>query len=90
MYVIIEHTFRSRINGLLLCLFTGQFLGFLNFIPPYALATDQEISTGVNYGSGSAGIREESGSHLVITICKELTLVFYVFFNHKNPFHVDL
>nr|GEW96621.1 GDSL esterase/lipase At1g29670-like [Tanacetum cinerariifolium] len=42
----------------------GQLLGFAEFIPPYATATDQEISTGVNYGSGSAGIREESGSHL--------------------------
>ncbi|KAI3764832.1 hypothetical protein L2E82_14849 [Cichorium intybus] len=42
----------------------GQFLGFDNFIPPYANVTDQEISTGVNYGSGGAGIREESGRHV--------------------------
>ncbi|KAI3708457.1 hypothetical protein L2E82_37627 [Cichorium intybus] len=42
----------------------GQFLGFVKFIPPYVNATDQEISTGVNYGSGGAGIREESGRHL--------------------------
>ncbi|KVH96807.1 hypothetical protein Ccrd_001101 [Cynara cardunculus var. scolymus] len=41
----------------------GQFLGFPNFIPPYATVT-----TGVNYGSASAsaGIREESGSHLTL------------------------
>ncbi|GKB30347.1 reverse transcriptase domain-containing protein [Tanacetum coccineum] len=39
----------------------GQLLGFPNFIPPYALATDQHISTGVNYGSAYAGIREETG-----------------------------
>ncbi|MFS8026646.1 putative triacylglycerol lipase [Helianthus anomalus] len=45
-------------------LISGQLLGFPKFIPPYATATDQEISTGVNYGSGSAGVREESGSHL--------------------------
>ncbi|KAI3498612.1 hypothetical protein L1887_34389 [Cichorium endivia] len=44
--------------------FIGQRLGFVDFIPPYATVTDQVISTGVNYGSGSAGIREESGSHL--------------------------
>ncbi|KAI3497067.1 hypothetical protein L1887_39448 [Cichorium endivia] len=42
----------------------GQFLGFVNFIPPYINATDQEIITGVNYGSGGAGIREESGRQL--------------------------
>ncbi|PWA78751.1 SGNH hydrolase-type esterase domain-containing protein [Artemisia annua] len=43
----------------------GQLLGFLKFIPPYALATDQEISTGVNYGSGYSGIRKETGRVLV-------------------------
>ncbi|XP_024963485.1 GDSL esterase/lipase At1g29660-like [Cynara cardunculus var. scolymus] len=42
----------------------GQFLGFPNFIPPYATITDKDISTGVNYGSASAGIRDESGSHM--------------------------
>ncbi|GKF16047.1 hypothetical protein Tco_0057509, partial [Tanacetum coccineum] len=40
---------------------TRQLLGFPNFIPPYALATDQQISTGVNYGSAYAGIRKETG-----------------------------
>ncbi|PWA96422.1 SGNH hydrolase-type esterase domain-containing protein [Artemisia annua] len=66
-------------NGRTLADIIGQLLGFATFIPPYATATDQEISTGVNYGSGSAGIREESGSHLVITICEELTPVIYFF-----------
>ncbi|KAJ9563433.1 hypothetical protein OSB04_008593 [Centaurea solstitialis] len=42
----------------------GQLLGFPDFIPPYANLTDQDISTGVNYGSGGAGIREESGRNL--------------------------
>ncbi|KAK9051621.1 hypothetical protein SSX86_028248 [Deinandra increscens subsp. villosa] len=51
-------------NGRTVADIIGQLLGFTNFIPPYATATDQEIDTGVNYGSGSAGIREESGSHL--------------------------
>ncbi|GJW47329.1 GDSL esterase/lipase-like protein [Tanacetum coccineum] len=51
-------------NGRTVADLIGQLLGFAEFIPPYATATDQEISTGVNYGSGSAGIREESGSHL--------------------------
>ncbi|XP_071709467.1 GDSL esterase/lipase At1g29660-like [Rutidosis leptorrhynchoides] len=51
-------------NGRTFADIIGQLLGFSMFIPPYATATNQEISTGVNYGSGAAGIREESGSHL--------------------------
>lgn len=58
----------------MVCLISGELLGFSNFIPPFATATDSQISTGVNYGSGGAGIREESGSQLVITICDELNL----------------
>nr|KAJ0212663.1 hypothetical protein LSAT_V11C400175680 [Lactuca sativa] len=48
----------------IVCLISGQLLGFVNYIPPYATVTNQEISTGVNYGSGTAGIRDETGSHL--------------------------
>ncbi|PWA79058.1 Lipase, GDSL [Artemisia annua] len=48
-------------NGRTIADIIGQFLGFPNFIPPYALATDQQISTGVNYGSAYAGIRQETG-----------------------------
>ncbi|GJY84770.1 hypothetical protein Tco_0498796 [Tanacetum coccineum] len=40
--------------------FPQSVTGFPNFIPPYALATDQQISTCVNYGSAYAGIREET------------------------------
>lgn len=53
-----------------LVFYLGQLLGFVDFIPPYATITDKVITTGVNYASGSAGIREESGSHLVITTGK--------------------
>nr|XP_043625228.1 GDSL esterase/lipase At1g29670-like [Erigeron canadensis] len=43
----------------------GQLLGFVdNFIPPYATVTNPEISKGVNYGSGGAGIRDETGRNL--------------------------
>ncbi|GJV24386.1 GDSL esterase/lipase-like protein [Tanacetum coccineum] len=42
----------------------GQVLGFPEFISSFAAATDEDISTGVNYGSGGAGIRDESGSNL--------------------------
>ncbi|KAI3764846.1 hypothetical protein L2E82_14863 [Cichorium intybus] len=41
-----------------------QLLGFNKFIPSYATATDKEIRSGVNYGSGGGGIRKESGKHL--------------------------
>lgn len=42
----------------------GEYLGFDEYIPSYAVATDEQINKGVNYASGSAGIREETGSHL--------------------------
>nr|XP_043624869.1 GDSL esterase/lipase At1g29660-like [Erigeron canadensis] len=49
-------------NGRTIADIIGQFLGFNKFIPSYASVRDKVITTGVNYGSGSAGIREESGS----------------------------
>lgn len=66
-------------NGRTMADIIGQLLGFPDFIPPYATVTDQEISTGVNYGSGSAGIREESGSHLGDRISLDRQLL-----NHKT------
>ncbi|KAI3764838.1 hypothetical protein L2E82_14855 [Cichorium intybus] len=51
-------------NGLTIADIIGQLLGFDKFIPPYSNVTNQEISTGVNYASGGAGIRDESGSQL--------------------------
>ncbi|KAL5577067.1 hypothetical protein UlMin_018766 [Ulmus minor] len=42
----------------------GQLLGFDEFIPPFTTATGSEILKGVNYASGSAGIRGESGQQL--------------------------
>lgn len=43
----------------------AQLLGFDNFIPPFATATGQDIIKGVNYGSGGAGIRDDTGRQLV-------------------------
>ncbi|KAI3818683.1 hypothetical protein L1987_12498 [Smallanthus sonchifolius] len=51
-------------NGRTIADLIGQLLGFDSFMTSHASATDEEICRGVNYGSGSAGIREESGSHL--------------------------
>ncbi|MFS7903940.1 putative triacylglycerol lipase [Helianthus anomalus] len=44
--------------------FSGQLLGFNKFIPSYATARNKDFKRGVNYGSGCAGIRKESGRHL--------------------------
>ncbi|KAI3743734.1 hypothetical protein L1987_56799 [Smallanthus sonchifolius] len=56
------HTGRFT-NGRTFADIIGQFLGFDEFIPPYATATDDQISKGVNYASGGAGIQEITGSH---------------------------
>ncbi|MED6109955.1 hypothetical protein PIB30_038478 [Stylosanthes scabra] len=44
--------------------FITQLLGFDHFIPPYANYADCDIEEGVNYASGYAGIRYETGKHL--------------------------
>ncbi|KAF5738287.1 putative zinc finger protein [Tripterygium wilfordii] len=41
-----------------------KLLGFEEFIPPYATANGSELLQGVNYASGSAGIRDETGKQL--------------------------
>ncbi|EXB58270.1 GDSL esterase/lipase [Morus notabilis] len=42
----------------------GQLLGFDDFIPPYTTARGNVILKGVNYASGAAGIRDETGYQL--------------------------
>ncbi|XP_062160831.1 GDSL esterase/lipase At5g45670-like [Alnus glutinosa] len=42
----------------------AELLGFDDYIPPYVTASGQDIMKGVNYASGAAGIREETGQHL--------------------------
>ncbi|KAK2447525.1 GDSL esterase/lipase [Trifolium repens] len=44
--------------------YIGQMLGFQNFIPPFANIGRSDIINGVNYASGAAGIRAESGKHM--------------------------
>lgn len=44
---------------------TAELLGFKNYIPPFATAMGKDILSGVNYASGSAGILNETGQHLV-------------------------
>ncbi|KAG8637380.1 hypothetical protein MANES_15G115701v8 [Manihot esculenta] len=42
----------------------AELMGFQHFIPPFATATGIDRLFGVNYASGSAGIRKETGQHL--------------------------
>ncbi|XP_015078139.2 GDSL esterase/lipase At1g29670-like [Solanum pennellii] len=66
-------------NGRNMADILGQLLEFDNYIPPFASATGKEILQGVNYASGSAGIRNETGSHLGNRIYLDLQLE-----NHHN------
>ncbi|CBI39224.3 hypothetical protein VitviT2T_029001 [Vitis vinifera] len=42
----------------------AQLLGFSNYIPPYARTRGPALLGGVNYASGAAGIRDETGNNL--------------------------
>ncbi|KAG9456912.1 hypothetical protein H6P81_001420 [Aristolochia fimbriata] len=42
----------------------AQLLGFSDFIPPYAITRGSALLRGVNYASGAAGIRDETGNNL--------------------------
>ncbi|PWA74208.1 SGNH hydrolase-type esterase domain-containing protein [Artemisia annua] len=66
-------------NGRTFADIIGQLLGFEKFIPPHTAATDAQISIGVNYASGSSGIREETGIHLGDRISMDTQLV-----NHNS------
>lgn len=47
--------------------FAAQLLGFPDYIPKYSRIQGLAILRGANYASGAAGIRSESGNHLVYT-----------------------
>ena len=44
---------------------TAELLGFEKRIPPFTTANGSDILQGVNYASSAAGIRNETGQHLV-------------------------
>ena len=46
---------------------TAELLGFPDYIPPFSRASDYDITKGVNFASGAAGIRDETGNYLVYT-----------------------
>ncbi|XP_074577917.1 GDSL esterase/lipase At1g33811 [Curcuma longa] len=51
-------------NGLTTVDVLAQLLGFRSFIPPYAAAQRSDILKGLNFASGAAGIRDETGNNL--------------------------
>jgi len=51
----------------------------LDFIPPFASLAGWDILKGVNYASGSAGIRHETGKHTVKIKLNKLILILYMF-----------
>uniref|UniRef100_A0A0D9V5L8 GDSL esterase/lipase n=1 Tax=Leersia perrieri TaxID=77586 RepID=A0A0D9V5L8_9ORYZ len=51
-------------NGLTTVDAISRLLGFNDYIPPYATATDEKLLTGVNFASAAAGIRDETGQQL--------------------------
>ncbi|CAL5214242.1 unnamed protein product [Lathyrus oleraceus] len=51
-------------NGLTSVDIISDLLGFDHYIPPYANTNGTDIVQGVNYASGAAGIRNETGTHM--------------------------
>ncbi|RRT48073.1 hypothetical protein B296_00034526 [Ensete ventricosum] len=53
-------------NGRTMVDVLAQLLGFGGFIPAHAVAERAGMLRGLNYASGAAGIRDETGNNLVI------------------------
>ncbi|CAL8990574.1 unnamed protein product [Prunus brigantina] len=61
-------------NGRNLVDVVAELLGLDNYIPPFATARGMEILKGVNYASGSAGIRNETGRQVGQIISMDMQL----------------
>ncbi|KAI9384421.1 hypothetical protein POPTR_012G060700v4 [Populus trichocarpa] len=55
-------------NGRTIADIMGELLGFDDFIPSFLTVNSSEILRGVNYASGSAGIRQETGKQLGVNL----------------------
>ncbi|KAF9672497.1 hypothetical protein SADUNF_Sadunf11G0048400 [Salix dunnii] len=53
-------------NGRTMADVLGELLGFKSFIKSFPTAKGSQILEGVNYGSGYAGIRDETGTHVTL------------------------
>ncbi|RDX58590.1 GDSL esterase/lipase, partial [Mucuna pruriens] len=65
---------RTEIDIINYSTIAAQLLGFENFIPPFANTSGSDILKGVNYASGGAGIRVETGTHMGVIISLGLQL----------------
>jgi hypothetical protein len=45
-------------------LFSARLLGFDDYIPAFAGASNDQLLSGVNFASAAAGIRDETGQQL--------------------------
>ncbi|KAF9672500.1 hypothetical protein SADUNF_Sadunf11G0048800 [Salix dunnii] len=61
-------------NGLTIVDKIAEILGFHNYIPPFATAQEADMFYGLNYASGAAGIRDETGQELGERICLNMQL----------------
>ncbi|KAJ6377383.1 hypothetical protein OIU76_026371 [Salix suchowensis] len=61
-------------NGRTMADVLGELLGFKNFIKSFPTAKGSQILEGVNYGSGYAGIRDETGTHVgaLVSLSKQI------------------
>ena len=64
---VAKHIPETLVNQSFLII-SAEKLGFENFIPPFATATGTDIVSGLNYASGSAGIRDETGQQQVTSL----------------------
>ena len=48
-------------------LFPARLLGFDDYVPAYAGASNDQLLSGVNFASAAAGIRDETGQQLART-----------------------
>ncbi|GMI85874.1 hypothetical protein like AT1G29670 [Hibiscus trionum] len=65
-------------NGRTMQDFVVELLGFQQYMPPFAHSVGTNITNGVNYASGSAGIRYETGRNLGARISFDQQII-----NHK-------
>jgi hypothetical protein len=66
----------NQLHHVFVCRFSARLLGFDDYIPAYAGASNDQLLTGVNFASAAAGIRDETGQQLV-RMLPPLTMCFF-------------
>uniref|UniRef100_A0A2N9I7T4 GDSL esterase/lipase n=1 Tax=Fagus sylvatica TaxID=28930 RepID=A0A2N9I7T4_FAGSY len=68
----------------------AQLLGFPNYIPPYSRTRGPALLRGVNYASGAAGIRDETGTNLVVNFASTVQDMRRLFRGDNNALNSHL